>query len=80
MFSVRGSVVNFYQSVASWDGTKDPNSGIIAFNSNIGLSVLFGKTMISGIYRIPIQQRALESQGDTFTFGPTIVFSISMRI
>ncbi len=80
IFSVRGSVVSFYQSVAKWDGNKDPNSGIVAYNGNIGLSALIRKTMISGIYRIPIQQRALESQGDTFTFGPTIVFSISMRI
>ncbi len=80
VFSVRGSVVNFYQSVATWDGKEDPNSGIMAYNANIGLSALLGKSVISGVYRFPIHQRALESQGDTFTFGPTILLSVSHRL
>lgn len=76
--SIAGTLANFSQSYARWDGVKDPNSGLISFNGNLGLTFrTAGGLLITPGYRFPIHQKTLSEEGDTFNYGPTFLFNIS---
>jgi hypothetical protein len=76
--SLRGTVANFSQSQAKWDGVKDPNSGLISYNGTVTPTFIFknGLTITPG-YRFPIYQKTLSSDGDVLKYGPTFTLNIS---
>lgn len=75
---LRGTVANFSQSYAKWDEVNDPNSGLVSYNGNLGLTwVSKNGLMITPGYRFPIYQKTLSSGGDTFKYGPTFLLNIS---
>jgi len=72
------NISSFYQSQALWDNEPDPNSGLLAYNGMIGLSVkLRNGLSVSPGYRYPIYQSTLSRNGDTFEFGPTFLLNVS---
>jgi len=77
-FFVRSTFANFSQGQAKWNGIKDPNSGLISFNStaNLTFKLKNGLSITPG-YRFPISQRTLSDVGDTFAYGPTFVLNVS---
>ena len=76
--SIRGTLANFSQTQAQWNGQNDPNSGLISFNGNVGLT-FFTKNglLIAPGYRFPISQRTLSDEGDTFEYGATFLLNVS---
>lgn len=79
--NIRGTLANFSQSYALWDGSKDPNSGLFSFNGNIGVTIRTSKNLIiTPGYRFPIYQKALSNEGDTFNYGPTFLLNISYKV
>lgn len=76
---LRGTVANFSQSKAAWNGVKDPNSGLISYNGTVGVTFrsLRNKLLITPGYRFPISQQTLSNEGDTFKYGPTFLLNIS---
>lgn len=77
-FFVRTTFANFSQSQAKWNGIKDPNSGLISFNTTVNLTFkLKSGLAITPGYRFPISQKTLSDVGDTFTYGPTFVLNAS---
>lgn len=75
---LRGNFAQLYMSHAYWDGTKDPNSGLFALNGMLGATLnLKNGLLISPMFRYPIYQHTLTSEGDTFKFGPTLLLNIS---
>lgn len=75
---IRGTFANFSQSYAEWNDVDDPNSGLISYNGNVGVTfrTLKGLLITPG-YRFPISQRTLSHEGDTFEYGPTFLLNIS---
>jgi hypothetical protein len=75
---IRGTFANFSQSYAEWNGVKDPNSGLISYNGNLGVTfrTLNGLLIAPG-YRFPVSQRTLSNEGDTFEYGSTFLLNIS---
>ncbi|MBL4624971.1 MAG: hypothetical protein JKY42_07515 [Flavobacteriales bacterium] len=77
-FFIRATFANFSQSQAKWSGEKDPNSGLISFNSTANLTFkLKNGLLITPGYRFPITQRTLSNEGDAFTYGHTFVLNLS---
>jgi len=76
--SLRGTVANFSQNQAKWDGVKDPNAGLISYNGTVIPTFIFknGLTITPG-YRFPIYQKTLSSDGDVFEYGPTFTLNVS---
>ena len=75
---MRGNVSQLYMSRAHWDGVEDPNSGLFALNGMLGATFnLENGLLISPMFRYPIYQQTLTSEGDTFKFGPTFLLNIS---
>jgi len=76
--AVRVTTANFSQSQAKWDSDKDPNSGLISFNTNLRLTFkLNNGLIISPGYRFPLYQRTLSDEGDTFEYGSTFLLNVS---
>ncbi|MEQ9288231.1 MAG: hypothetical protein RIG77_15045 [Cyclobacteriaceae bacterium] len=75
--SIRGSVSNFTQTKSYWNGVADPNSGLFAVNSDVGVTIRKNKLFIAPSYRFPLHQRTLSSSGDTFKYGNTFLLNIS---
>ena len=76
--SLRGTLANFSQSQAKWEGIKDPNSGLISFNGTLSPSFrLKNGLSITPGYRFPIYQQTLSDVGDVFEYGPTFVLNVS---
>jgi hypothetical protein len=73
----RGTLANFSQSYAEWNGVEDPNSGLISYNGNVGMTFRANNLLITPGYRFPISQRTLSHEGDTFEYGPTFLLNIS---
>lgn len=77
----RITLANFVQTQAIWEGIKDPNSGLIAFNASFNLTYYVAKNFtITPGYRLPISQRTLQPGGDTFKYGPTFLLNASILI
>lgn len=76
--AVRTTLANFTQTQATWDGVRDPNSGLISWNLSLYLTFRLphGLTITPG-YRHPLWQRTLSDEGDTFTYGPTFLLNVS---
>lgn len=75
---LRGNFAQLYMSHAYWDGVEDPNSGLFALNGMLGATInLKNGLSISPMFRYPIYQRTLTSEGDTFKFGPTLLLNVS---
>jgi len=75
---IRTTFANFSQSQAKWDGIKDPNSGLISFNTTANLTFkLKNGLAITPGYRFPLSQQTLSDEGDTFTYGSTFVLNVS---
>lgn len=74
----RLTFANFSQTQAEWDGTTDPNSGLISYNvtANLTFKLKNGLTITPG-YRLPVTQRTLANEGDTFEYGPTLTLNAS---
>ena len=77
----RLSFASFIQNQSAWDGVKDPNSGLIAWNIAAYFPIRLGNNLqvIPG-YRHPIKQRTLVPGGDTFKYGPTFLLNVSYGI
>ncbi len=76
--SPRLTFANFSQSRAKWDGVHDPNSGLISYNLTANLTFfLKNGLIISPGYRLPLTQKTLDEQGDTFEYGPTFLLNVS---
>ncbi len=76
--TLRATLANFTQTQATWNGLKDPNSGLLSWNASFYLSLRLphGLTLTPG-YRHPLWQRTLSDEGDTFTYGPTFLLNVS---
>lgn len=78
LLSPRLTLANFSQSSAKWEGVDDPNSGLVSWNLtfNLTFSLKNGLTITPG-YRLPLAQKTLNDEGDTFEYGPTFLLNIS---
>ncbi|PCH65716.1 MAG: hypothetical protein COC01_09350, partial [Bacteroidetes bacterium] len=77
----RGNFSQLFMSHAFWDDVVDPNSGLFALNGMLGATHnLKNGLMISPMFRFPIYQRTLTSEGDTFKFGPTFLLNVSFLL
>lgn len=76
--TLRATLANFSQTQATWNGVKDPNSGLVSWNASLYLTVRLphGLTITPG-YRHPLWQRTLSDEGDIFTYGPTFLLNVS---
>ncbi len=81
LLTPRLTLANFSQSLARWDGVDDPNSGLISWNLTVNLtfSLKNGLTITPG-YRLPLAQRTLDDDGDTFEYGPTFLLNVSRPV
>jgi len=76
--SARGTLASFSQGYAKWNGENDPNSGLVSFNGNIGLTFYAPDgLLLSPGYRFPISQSTLSKEGDTFEYGATFLLNVS---
>ena len=76
--SPRLTIANFSQSHAKWDSVDDPNSGLISYNLTANLTFFLKNGLtISPSYRLPLTQKTLDEQGDTFEYGPTFLLNVS---
>jgi hypothetical protein len=76
--SARTTIANFSQGFAKWDGTNDPNSGLISYNLSASLNFkLKNGLMITPGYRLPLYQKTLLDEGDTFEYGQTFLLNLS---
>ncbi len=77
---VRGTIANFTQTQATWDGKLDPNSGLFSVNGTISSTfILDNEFRITPGYRFPIYQRTLSEEGDVFEYGPTFTLNLSRK-
>ncbi|MAT54073.1 MAG: hypothetical protein CMN32_06295 [Saprospirales bacterium] len=78
LLSPRLTLANFSQSSAKWNGVDDPNSGLVSWNLTFNLTFsLKNGLIITPGYRMPLAQRTLDDEGDTFEYGPTFLLNIS---
>lgn len=75
--SLRGVYSFFLQGYGHWDGTRDPNSGLLSHSVVLGATVnLPGRSNLGLGWRYPFAQRTLSNQGDAFEQGPTFLFAV----
>jgi len=79
--SGRTTLATFSQNQATWDGIKDPNSGLFSVNGTVAAMLrVASNLLLSTGYRFPIYQKTLSSTGDVFQYGPTFVINISYKL
>lgn len=66
----------YYQGYGTWDGVRDPNTGVFATTALAGVTVRLQRVAISADLRVPLTTRTL-SDGDAFRQGPTVVVTFS---
>lgn len=72
---------SFYQGFAQWDGERDPNSGLLSHGVTAGVTYsLTDEWDISLDLRMPVSQRALTGNGDTYEHGPMLRLGLSRSI
>lgn len=76
--ALRTTIATFSQSQATWDGVKDPNSGLFSVNGTVSSTFRIANELaLSAGYRFPIYQKTLSSSGDVFQYGPTFILNVS---
>ncbi|MAD50223.1 MAG: hypothetical protein CMC95_02835 [Flavobacteriales bacterium] len=79
--SPRITYVHFSQSQAQWDGENDPNSGLISNNltANVSVKLNNGISITPG-FRLPLNQKTIDSSGDVFEYGYTYTLNVSKKL
>lgn len=74
-----GADFSFYwQSFASWNGTRDVNSGLVSFMAGAGVTLIPGGGFVINLgARLPIHTESLAEDGDTFEQGPSMLLSVA---
>jgi len=68
----------FYQGYARWDGGRDVNSGLVSHGVTLGGTyALGGRASVSLSVRVPVSQRTLSDEGDTFEQGILLQLGVS---
>jgi len=76
--NVGAELTLFWQSPAYWDGTRDPNSGLITLLGGVGVVLNPGAGfMLTLGGRLPLVQQSLSSEEDTFEQGLSLSASVS---
>lgn len=65
----------YAQGYGYWAGEQDENTGLVATSVTGGAAWQLGAVSVSADVRYPLSQRTL-TEGDAFTQGPTVVFSV----
>jgi len=76
--SVGADFTFYWQSFASWNGTRDVNSGLVSFMAGAGVTLIPGGGFVINLgARYPIHTESLAEDGDTFEQGPSMLFSLA---
>lgn len=77
-FSLRVGWSFYYQNAARWNGERDINSGLISHGAVGGLSYkVSDSAYLSFDLRVPVSQKTLSDDGDTFEQGTVAQLGLS---
>ena len=66
-----------FQGYSQWNGTRDPNSGIVSQSVRLGAGTALAGTGLQLSAFFPFHQNLLQDEGDGFEQGPTFLLSIA---